>query len=380
MRRFPCIAAAAVSLLVGASAHAQGTGRSMDLDPSARSSAMGEASGAVFWEETNRWANPALLGSQHGLTYEWGRARLVPALAPDVHYTTNEVLLGGGGIGVAFSGKPGIGGRHLSYGSSEGVDDQGNPTGVFDTYELIDAWSLGLCVARLTETIAALTGHEPTAVSRYADVSVGVTGKHLEMEFAPGFEGETDAMDLGFLVRFSPTEFAPGIRDVFGLDVAYGFSDLSFESDPVFGTEVSEHERSGFTARLRLDHPGMAEDMGWFLRGLRPLVSVGYVREHAEIGIDEDTYETDGDGWEITLANVLSVRSGHYEDLDGGIDGDTRGWGVNLPLGKVAGLRYDEGKRPQAQNSNLRDVKVRNASAWIDPLWLWRAFRLRGSI
>jgi hypothetical protein len=214
-----------------------------------------------------------------------------------------------------------------------------------------------------------------------------MTGKHLEMNLAPGFFGaaaETDAMDLGVLVRFSPTEFAPGIRDVFGFDVAYGWSDLSFESDPIVflnssnPDEVNEHERGGFSGRARVDWPAMAENMAgptWIWQGLRPLLSVGYARDHAEIGVDANTYETDGNGWEVTFANLFSLRGGHYQDLEGGIDGDTRGWGVNLPLGKVAGARYDEGRRPQAQNSDLEDVKVRNASGWIDVLRVYRFWR-----
>src|SRR6185369_15830979 len=64
----------------------------------------------------------------------------------------------------------------------------------------------------------------------------GFTRKKLEIRLAPTFGGsaKTTAYDFGFLVRFSPLELAPSIRDVVGLDLAYGWSELSFESDPVF--------------------------------------------------------------------------------------------------------------------------------------------------
>ena len=108
----PC----ATLLLAPAVARAQGSGRSLDLDPSVRSSGMGGASNAVFWDETNPWSNPALLGEARGVAYEFGRTQLVPGLAPDVHFTTNVVKLGGGGLGVALSGKPvDIGGLRLNY-------------------------------------------------------------------------------------------------------------------------------------------------------------------------------------------------------------------------------------------------------------------------
>ncbi|HET9328731.1 MAG TPA: hypothetical protein VFQ05_18350, partial [Candidatus Eisenbacteria bacterium] len=137
-----------VLLVMGAwcgSASAQGTGRSMDLDPSPRASGMGGASNAVFWDEvTNHWSNPALLGYQRGLSYEYGKTQLVPGLAADVHFTTNVVKLGGGGVGLAFSGKPfGLGGLHLSYGESQGTDPSGNPTGTYEAFEQIDSWSFG---------------------------------------------------------------------------------------------------------------------------------------------------------------------------------------------------------------------------------------------
>ena len=44
------------------SASAQGTGRSMDIDLSIRSAAMGGASNALSWGDLNYWGNPALLG------------------------------------------------------------------------------------------------------------------------------------------------------------------------------------------------------------------------------------------------------------------------------------------------------------------------------
>jgi hypothetical protein len=374
-------------------AHAQGTGRSLDLDPSTRASGMGRASNAVFWDEaTNQWGNPALLGYQRGVSYEWGRTRLVPGLAADVHFTTNVVKLGGAGIGVALAGKPGIGGMHLSYGESEVTDDQGNPIGTFESFEDVDAWSFGISAARLTEAIAVLTGHEPTVVSRYADVSFGMTGKHLEMDLAPGFVGgtaETDAKDWGFLACFSPTEFSPTIRDVFGIDLAYGRSTLSYESDPVvFLNEdnpdhVSKHERDGYAARVRFDKPDLSESMGgpsWVWDGFRPLVSLGYAKDHSRIGVSASRYETDGSGFEMTFVNVVSLRFGHYEDLTGQIDGDTRGWGVCLPIGQIAGVRYDEATTPQARNSGLPHVKHKAASGWIDALRIWRGVRSRRSI
>src|SRR5262252_2559976 len=84
------------SMAAVSAARAQGTGRSLDIDPSVRASGMGLASNAVFWDVgTNHWGNPALLGEQRGIAYEWGRTQLVPGLASDVTFTTNVVKIGG---------------------------------------------------------------------------------------------------------------------------------------------------------------------------------------------------------------------------------------------------------------------------------------------
>jgi len=208
----------------------------------------------------------------------------------------------------------------------------------------------------------------------------------LEIRLAPTFGGsaKTTAYDFGFLVRFSPLELAPSIRDVVGLDLAYGWSELSFESDPVFfanedePAEVSQHDRRGFAGRIRLDWPGMAESMAgpeWLWKGFSPLLSVGLANDHSSIGPPGGTYDTEGVGWELTVANVFSLRRGHYEDFVGSIIDDTEGWGVGLPIGDVAGVRYDFARFPQARNSGLPDVERRAASGWVDVIRVWRLMR-----
>jgi hypothetical protein len=63
-------------------AFAQGTGRSMDIDISARSAALGGASTALPWGDLNHWANPALLGYVDGIRYAHQRTQLVPGSRP----------------------------------------------------------------------------------------------------------------------------------------------------------------------------------------------------------------------------------------------------------------------------------------------------------
>ena len=101
------LSVAALLCLAAPLAHAQGTGRSLDLDPSVRASGMGAASGAVFWgDDLNRWANPALLAYHHGVRYEWGKTQLVPGLLANVFFRREILTVGGGGFAVWTAGQP----------------------------------------------------------------------------------------------------------------------------------------------------------------------------------------------------------------------------------------------------------------------------------
>jgi hypothetical protein len=229
-------------------AFAQGTARSMDIDVSIRSASMGGASNAVFWSgDLNHWGNPALTGHTRGIRYERGRTQLVPGLADNVFFTTNVVKIGGGGLGFVSSGIPikdmGV---DLDYGRNEGTDDQGNPTGTFDSYERVDSWGFGINFLQLVETALALGGKDGPAISRYIDVSVGMNFKDVEVvlsSIGAGGRGSTSAQDRGALVRVTPLFLGTSASIPIRVDVAYGASELSYNDDAtiVFVNEDRHH-------------------------------------------------------------------------------------------------------------------------------------------
>jgi len=387
------VVATAVATL-STTARSQGTGRSMDIDVSIRSAGMASASNAVFWGDgLDHWANPALLGYQNGLRYEWGRTQLVPGLATDVFLTSRVLKAGWSGVGVVLSRKPlSSGGVHLNYGVSEGTDPYGNPTGTFNSFEHVDSWGLGLSAAQAFEGIARLTGHEPRALSRYADVSVGMNFKKIDIQLAPAAlsgTGSTRARDLGGLVRVTPLNFLD--RDVAfptRLDLSYGYSRLSYNDDAVvtfigedMASRVSRHRRNGFAIRLAMNAPGT---QGWIgegtakatlLKGFLPLVTIGMAHDRARVdgGSGTSWYRTDGTGLEIGIANVFAYRHGSYTDKAGDIDGATSGWSVGLPLGPWAGARYERARFPQARDSGLPNLTRKAFSAWVDPAAIWKS-------
>lgn len=370
-----------LSAFAVSSAAAQGTARSMDIDGSAISSAMGGASAAVFWSaEPSYWANPALLGYYRGVRYQYARSQLVPGLATDVVLTSDRVTLGAYGVGLE------VGRTKLDYGPSTWVGPGGEPLGEFESYEEVGTITVGLSASGLVRSIAP--GSPVAALARNLDLAVGFARKDVEVKLGPGAEAEASGYpcDVGALLRGGLDLGAlGGAAAPVRLEAGFGVSVLNV-NDVEF-TFINEDEsyppsrmrRLGGTARLAVGQPPAWSEVAGpalpvaLLRGFDPLISVGvaYDDEHVQAG-DESAhgYDVTHVGVELTLLNVLSARLGHVTDRTGDIDGATWGVGVGLPIAGVAGARYDYAAYPQS--SSLPDVKRHTASVFVDPFALWR--------
>lgn len=73
-------------------------------------------------------------------------------------------------------------------------------------------------------------------------------------------------------------------------------------------------------------------------------------------------------GWELTFAGICSIRSGHIDDPDGDIIGDTTGWGISLPDNDYLRLSADFARVPKARGIGYE----RKSSFWLaaGPAWL----------
>ncbi len=378
-----CFALAFLPLAVIASpAAAQGTARSMDIDGSAISSAMGGASAAVFWSaEPNYWANPALLGYHRGVRYQYARSQLVPGLATDVFLTSDRVTFAAYGVGME------VGRTKLDYGPSTWVDEYGHALGEFESYEEVGAITVGLSASGLVRSIAP--GSPVAALARNLDLAVGFARKDVKVKLHPGMfaEASGNPCDIGLLARAGlDLGVLGGAAVPVRLDAGFGLSVLNFNDvEFTFPSEdaawpPSRMRRLGGSVRLAVGPPaawsGTTAFPAVLLRGLDPLLSVGVAcdDEHVQAG-DWSAYGYDVThvGGELTCLNVLSLRVGHVTDRTGDIEGTTWGVGVGLPIAGVAGVRYDYAEYPQS--GSLPDVKRHTASVFVDPLALWRLRR-----
>ena len=305
-RSYTLVLGLALGLATAATAYAQGTGRSLDIQPGARQNGMGATGVAIADDATGvTWWNPAGLGfvtkSAIDLTY----AQLVPGLASDVNYNYATFVhptsgWGGLALGLVF----------LSYGTSEGTDPFGNPTGTFTSNEVSPALYYG--------------------TKLLADLSVGASLKYIRIQLAPqslSGVGSTFGLDLAALYRI------PAARLNFGVNVQNLGPSVSF---------INEDERSPLSRNIKTGFAWDAYDKDGFR-----LLAAG---DFDQSLVTSSFYQLHG-GIELKYTDQIAGRVGYYYDPLGQLEGLTYGLGLGWK-----GLSLDFGSIPQAKDSGLPNV------------------------
>ena len=305
-RSYTLVLGLALGLATAATAYAQGTGRSLDIQPGARQNGMGATGVAIADDATGvTWWNPAGLGfvtkSAIDLTY----AQLVPGLASDVNYNYATFVhptsgWGGLALGLVF----------LSYGTSEGTDPFGNPTGTFTSNEVSPALYYG--------------------TKLLADFSVGASLKYIRIQLAPqslSGVGSTFGLDLAALYRI------PAARLNFGVNVQNLGPSVTF---------INEDERSPLSRNIKTGFAWDAYDKDGFR-----LLAAG---DFDQSLVTSSFYQLHG-GIELKYTDQIAGRVGYYYDPLGQLEGLTYGLGLGWK-----GLSLDFGSIPQAKDSGLPNV------------------------
>ncbi len=287
-------------------ASAQGTGRSLDIQPGARQNGMGAAGVALAEDATGvTWWNPASLGFVNKSAVEITYAKLVPGLADDVSYnyaTFVRPLEGWGafGIGLVF----------LSYGTSDETDQNGNVIGQFTSNEVSPAIYYG--------------------TKLLPDLSVGASLKYIRIQLAPERNngvGQTMGMDFAALYRIPAAKLNLGVN-VQNIGPAVTF--------------LNEDEKSPLSRNLRTGFSWEAMSS----QELRLLV-VGDFNQ----SLVTNKFRTYNGGAELKYTDKIAGRIGYYDDPLGEIQDLTYGLGLEWK-----GLSLDYASIPQAKNSGLPNV------------------------
>ena len=298
--------AVVAGLAVASTAWAQGTGRSLDIQPGGRENAMGAAGVALADDPTGAtWWNPAALGFVGKTGVELTYAQLVPGLADDVNYnylSYVQPLKGWGayGVGIVF----------LSYGQSEGADENGNPTGTFGSNEFSPAVYYGTQIL--------------------PDFAVGAALKYIRIQLAPSDlsgVGSTFGLDLAALYRLTPAHLNLGINvQNLGPSVAF----------------INEDKADPLGRNIKAGAAWEAVD----LENFSLVVATDFNQS-----LVTNEFRTYNGGLELRYTDQIAGRIGYYSDPLGEIEDMTYGIGINFK-----GLTLDWGSIPQAKNSDLNNV------------------------
>lgn len=394
-------ATAFLSVMLAASLADAGVGAgaiSLSFNTSARAAGMGETGVATVWGgDTNVWANPAMLAFRPGVRYGTMHSKLAVGLADDIFIDKKELTFGAYGVGVLYAKGP-MDHVVLDMGTQQGTDENGQPTGSFDSWMKSQSWGVGLSAAE------AMRQLKIADVGGWFDVAGGVVWKDFQDQLAGSdiiqggggqSGGEASMRDWGWVARVTPVntlERAVSIADTrFGLllEAAYGRSKLNGTDDMIMHVDVDQTDPAPTTyidgwalhAEVQAGPAFMPTASARLIDTLSPLLAVtytdqssvpGYAWKNSEYVYERDDsglFDENGYGWEISLLNIAHLRGGHVEAAYGDIDGDTSGWGLGLQAGRYGGFRYDKAKVPQAQG--LPEVTRDGWHLWVNALALF---------
>jgi type IX secretion system protein PorV len=314
MRLKTTILAAITLSALAANAFAQGTGRSLDIQPGARQNGMGAAGVALGDDATGAtWWNPAALAFMQHPAVQLTYAQLVPGLASDVSYnygTYVQPMEGWGafGLGIVF----------LDYGLSDQITESGENRGQFGSNEFSPALYYG--------------------TKLLPDFAVGASLKYIRIQLAPSSlqgVGSTFGLDLAGLYRI------PAARLKLGVNVQNLGPSVTF---------INEDQASPLSRNVKA---GLAWD---FLSGKTFGGTLAADFNQSLVTNDFRTYhggvELRYGGQSAGLGNIgVAGRIGYYDDPLGEIQDLTYGVGISW-----ARVGLDFGSIPQAKNSGLSNV------------------------
>lgn len=305
-RSFRFVLGCLLGLMVASSALAQGTGRSLDIQPGGRHNGMGATGVAMADDATGvTWWNPAGLGFVTRGAVDLTYAKLVPGLADDVsyNYLTGVVPWGPGafGIGLVF----------LSYGVSELTDVNGNSNGTFSSNEVSPAFYYG--------------------TKLLPDFSVGMSLKYIRIQLAPNNlqgVGSTFGVDVAALYRI------PAARMRLGVNLQNLGPGVTF---------INEDERSPLSRNIKAGVAWEAYEADG--------VAVLWAGDFDQSLVTDQFWQLHT-GVEVRYTDLIAGRVGYYYDKLGQLEGLTYGLGLG-----VKGLTLDYGSIPQAKDSGLPNVQ-----------------------
>lgn len=339
----------------------------VNINPSATDVAFGNNAGAANIWNTNPlsvWSNPAKLGYHQNLSFGYSRDPWFDEIFDDVYHISSYISYGFNGIGVlmpAYSAKNRFG-TVMSYGESEYTDEQGNLIGTYEAYDASSKFALGVNTVELLSNYYG--GELFNNILPYGDLSLGVSYEYIDTYI--GAEDvsnsgistipETDTghrLNYGLIGRISPINTTIEGIDFINLDLVLSYyfinpakSTMKYRLDSEEGEDELPWGRTdAWSVKLAITSDilkDIVED-DWFYKISPNLFSVYYSEDKIAYGDNEDVL---GDGVEFTFLDIFSIRKGEYEDHQGKMVGETRGYGFRFNYDDIIEFQYNRSSFP----------------------------------
>lgn len=326
------------------------------IEPSTINRAIGgDAVGVVnVWHDSPATAydNPAIAAFRDGFSLSYTNDNWLEGSGiDDMYYNCALVNIGYKGVGITLpapnaSGKLGI---NMDFGVQEWTDETGQSMGNFHSWE--DAAVYGIAVNPIEITRQFVKGNSPLD---YFDLAVGVNQLSITSNLGPvtgssesGNRGtaKTTSTDIGFIAKVNYT-----VADYLRLEGVYGESRFNYYNKKISYIDAESEDpiytrtNTGYALSLALLSEKFLSDF------IEPrymffdnILTLRYLNGVLDQNMPKDIT---GSGTEIGFLDTFYYRSGRYDDDSGYINGDTKGWGINLHYKDIVAYNFNYASYP----------------------------------
>jgi hypothetical protein len=188
----------------------------LGIGTSIRSAAMAGAGAAVLWGEPDVWANPATLAGLRGVSWVQGHTNLNPSFSNDVVFDSQQLLIGGAGVGVSMMGQPFTGLGRARFDTGPIVISAPFPPEPFEVIETTESFGLGISPLRVLDALR--TDREPghARLTDVGELAFGYQTERTHLHIEPTFDGslevgESDDWGVSGSARSRPSALASGV-------------------------------------------------------------------------------------------------------------------------------------------------------------------------
>ena len=352
----------------------------LDIETSIRSAAMAGAGAAVLWGEPDPWANPATLSGLRGVSWVQGHTNLNPSFGNDIVFDSQQVFVGGAGIGASLMGQPftGLGKARFDSGPITFSGPFGSTT--FSLFEKTESFGLGISPLRVLDAARANQGEARPRLTDVGEIAVGyqtertTSGVAAESTSASFDAGES--YDWGVSGRLALARLL-WPKAPLRLDVAAAWAELNNEraSSSSFAVLATRFRRTAIalhgSPRPPAERAPSAGSLPWWRPADVPEFSATLAYDHDQRlgGPFGAGSSIDRVGFEAEVLRLLALRVGYLSDPDVDIHAVAYGGGVTLPIGPWGSAGYQLALEPLSEG--LKPRYRQGWSLWLDPARIW---------